>query len=137
MPESHDEDLPASGAIRMMAFGVFEAEEDALTSLMSRASRWPGGGGFQEPRSPKLEQEQLVHNEFKALGWSLKIDRSRRGQEYILLGVFEQRGGFSTRTVIGRGTLQEICIAAVKYLDEGPGYREQLKRVHPRNTEEK
>lgn len=109
-------DQPQSGAIRMMAFGVFEAarsrQSASLTKLRLRASVQ------YQNASPRLEQEDLVFAEFKAHGWALKIDATRGGKAFILLGRAEvQPGGWHTRPILGRGSLQEVCQKAVDWLD--------------------
>lgn len=121
--EPENEQL-SSAAIRMMAFGVFEASPmDQHT--FSRAAAQNLEGLFQDV-SPKLDMEALVMAEFDAHGWLLKIERgSTRGKQFILLGKLDKRGTFITRELIGRGSFQECCNAAVNYLDRGD-------RVRPR-----
>jgi len=121
-----EDDLPGTGAIRMMAFGVFEAPNTGFNlGALNRHSQL----SWAEVAAARRPEESLVLNEFEALGWMLRIDRSRHGQGlFVLLGPQSTKSGWSTRVLIGRGTLQEVCAKAVRYLDEGPGYREQLEQ---------
>ncbi len=120
---TNENEQPSSAAIRMMAFGVFEAAPIDQHAF-SGATFKRGEGLFQDV-SPKLDMEALVMAEFVAHGWKLKIERSSRGKQFILLGSMDKRGAFLTRELIGRGSFQECCNAAVNYLDRGD-------RVRPR-----
>lgn len=110
MAEQQKPEQPQSGAIRMMAFGVFEEEH-----------RSPLQVSFDEEPSPSLEHERLVMEEIKAHGWTLmKEVRGRGYTSRILLGPLTNAGkSWKTRPVIGRGTLQQCCRGAVNYLDRG------------------
>jgi hypothetical protein len=122
----NEDSLPGTGAIRMMAFGVFEEPNTGFNFGALARTRGQSWRAVEDAGRP---EERLVLNEFEALGWLLRIDRSRHGRgAFVLLGPQSTKSGWATRVLIGRGTLQEVCAKAVRYLDEGPGYREQLEQ---------
>lgn len=99
------------GAIRMVAFGVLEHVPPAISALFSDET---------EVKDKAREIEQLVINEINARGWKLSAIAFRQGREFILLGTLGGTPALPTRPKIGQGTLQEVCKAAVDWLDNGP-----------------
>lgn len=112
---SQEELLPDApindGAIRMVAFGVLEHKHPGTSALFSEE-----GEALEKAR----EVEQLVINEIEARGWKLSVIAFRQGREFILLGKLGGTVALPTRPKIGQGTLQEVCKAAVDWLDGGP-----------------
>lgn len=100
------------GAIRMLAFGVLEFV--------------PVPGSFHGPIeahnelvNKAQEIEQLVCQEVNARGWKLSTIAYKTGI-YILLGKLGGSVAMPVRPKIGQGTLQEVCRAAVDWIDNGP-----------------
>lgn len=97
------------GAIRMVAFGVLEHVR-------------PRGEEFRDlfgKHSFDHEVEALVCKDLHALGWKLAALANRTGQ-FILLGRAGGSAALPVRPKIAQGTLQEVCIVAVDWLDNGP-----------------
>lgn len=106
------DEVPPDGAIRMVAFGVLEHKPPSLST-----------GLFQEEVKDveaAQEIEQLVTKEINARGWKLSVIAFKQGREFILLGKLGGSIALPTRPKIGQGTLQEVCKAAVRWLDDGP-----------------
>lgn len=99
------------GAIRMVAFGVLEHKLPSAVALFE---------DDVEMTEKAREIEQLVINEIKARGWHLSVIAFKQGREFILLGKLGGTVALPVRPKIGQGTLQEVCKAAVRWLDEGP-----------------
>lgn len=95
-----------TAAIRMVAFGVLEAK--------------PAPHVLFETHVADDEVLRAVRVEVEALGWFLALETRHRGQQFVLLGPLGGSPRFSTRPKIGHGTLQQVCEAAVRYLDYGP-----------------
>lgn len=96
----------------MVAFGVLEHKPAMLST-----------GLFQQEANAIMaaqEIEQLVMREVIARGWKLSLIAFRNGREFILLGRQSGSAALPTRPKIGQGTLQEVCRAAVDWLDNGP-----------------
>lgn len=105
------------GAIRMVAFGVlvyvpvpehFHGPLEDHNKIVDEAR----------------EIEKLVADDCRVLGWKIatvgpSYAQRVRGQ-FILLGKMQGSTALPTRPKIGQGTMQEVCRAAVDWLDKGP-----------------
>lgn len=118
----------ATGAIRMVAFGVLEFEEVPTALFKEDVLGSKGPHSVAKKRNDEILT--LLEDEFKALGWALRRATSRRWDrrkeisEHILLGPLFTGGAFVTRPRIGSGTIRDCCLAAVKFLD-GPEERDR------------
>jgi len=103
-----------TAAIRMVAFGVLEAEV---------AKNDPPPIWASPQTEAADEVERLVLREFTALGWKLANSverwRGRNYGKYVLLGPLTHGAAFAVRPRIGEGNLREVCLCAVHYLDTG------------------
>ena len=107
-------DEPQTGAIRMIAFGVIEYVPVPLDEPMHKRER-------DAMISKEIEVQALVEKEFELLGWKIMRSVNKFGstswRKFILLGVRQGSQALPTRPKIGEGTLQECCLAAVKFID--------------------
>lgn len=103
-----------TGAIRMVAFGVIEFN-------------LPDGGPQPENLFSDLERarevERLVVGEFTALGWKIANSvcrwRGKNPTQFVLLGPLTKTAALTVRPKIGEGSLREVCLKAVTYLETG------------------
>lgn len=100
------------GAIRMVAFGVLEYEQPEYHPSMDFII-----AGRKSAQADEIEE--LVCKDVHALGWKLASVAYKAGQ-FILLGRAGGSAALPTRPKIGQGTLQQVCRAAVDWLDKGP-----------------
>jgi hypothetical protein len=98
-------------AIRMVAFGVLEYAQPNNTL--------PFDKDYVEYLDKADEIERLVCAEIAVLGWKLAhkaIARPTR-RAFVLLGPVTGSKALPGRVKIGEGTLQQVCMAAVNWLD--------------------
>lgn len=90
------------GCVRMVAFGVLEFEN-----------------GKMPPRTHEMQTLlKTVSEEFALLGWKFAVQaRHRNSNDFILLGPVMSGNAFTTRERIAEGTLQEVCKAAIDYIE--------------------
>lgn len=95
------------GAVRMVAFGVLEFENGVINA-----------------RTHEMQELlQTINKEFQQLNWKFAVQaRRRQFNSFILLGPLYTGDAFSTREKIGEGTLQEVCKAAIAYIDREAPY---------------
>lgn len=119
-----DEQIPDT-AMRMVAWGVLEYKPVPEVNIIF------GAEGCHVEAAQEIEQ--LVIKEIDARGWKLSTIAFKQGREFILLGKLGGSVAFPVRPKIGQGTLQDVCKAAVRWLDEGPQPSPVLGRDEDRN----
>jgi hypothetical protein len=111
----------------MVAFGVLEHEH---VPLQTRGLT----DDYVERDNKTREIEELVVVEAISLGWKLAQKTLHYGSglkgRYILLGPVTGSKALPGRVKIGEGTLKEVCIAAVRWMDEGDVLPEPPKIHH-------
>lgn len=101
----------STAAIRMVAFGVLEHELPFHVADLQL--------GDAPPQS--YEIERLVKTEFEALGWFItRVVPGRNNNAFVLLGALVGHPKFRGRAEIGRGSLRDVCLKALEYLDAAP-----------------
>jgi len=101
------------GAIRMLAYGVIE-----YTHIMDITTTF--GEAHDEAVARSEEISALLMQDIHALGWKLARVAHRGGHNFTLLGRMEGSAALPTRPKIAQGTMQEVCLRAVDWLDKGP-----------------
>lgn len=101
------------GAIRMIAFGVIEYVHPMDVTITF-------GDNYDAMLSRYEEVNDLLMKDIHALEWKLARVANRSGHHFILLGRMEGSAALPTRPKIGQGTMQQVCMAAVDWLDKGP-----------------
>lgn len=102
------------GAIRMIAYGVIEY----IDVMQLPATIGPE---HDAAVAKALEVEGLLVSDMRALDWKLmRIASGRDMHKFILLGRMQGSPALPTRPTIGKGTIQEVCLSAVDWLDKGP-----------------
>lgn len=101
----------------MVAFGALEYDPPGSAAAFPNI----GDPEYIAKADAAAEVFELVMREFKELGWLLSSRLAARHEsKFLLLGptIGSSQGGFKGRQKIAEGTLQDVCRAAVEWMDK-------------------